>query len=129
MSIEGLLAGIIILSIAAAWVGLPFWQKSVVTINDDLTLQKQRERLLIVYERVLNNIRDLDEDHSTGKMPDADYAAERETWVQRGIQVLKTLDNLGVQRLTPSADAEEIDLAIDRKIEEAVAAYRVKVNS
>ena len=96
----------------------------------DLLIEKQRERLLMVYERVLGNIRDLDEDLTTNKMSEADYATERELWVQRGIQVLKSLDALKTKQiLTTSSVAEDIDRAIDKRIEAAIAAYRAKANS
>lgn len=127
MSIAGLLFGLGVLLIAVVWIGRPFINRSSLPVPDEV-LQKQRERMLMVYERVLTNMRDLDEDHSTGKMPDGDYAEERELWVQRGIQVLKALDDLDAQHIiTLAVDAETIDEAIDRQIEAAVAAYRAKL--
>ena len=60
--------------------------------SDDPLLEKQRERLLIYYERVLRNIRDLDEDHALGKIDEDEYTREREEWAQRGVQVLQALD-------------------------------------
>lgn len=131
MSIAGLLFGMVVLLIALVWVIGPFLEpRGVQSTADDALLDKQRERLFIVYERVLTNIRDLDEDHTTGKMPDEDYAYEREIWVQRGIQVLKALDNLDARQIiTASADAEDIDHAIDRQIEDAIAAYRARLGT
>ncbi len=81
----------------------------------------------MVYERVLTNIRDLDEDFSTGKMGENDYEAERETWVQRGIQVLKTFDGMQEQVvLTSEVDHQTLDRSIDDEIEAAIAAYRTR---
>ncbi|MBZ0282277.1 MAG: hypothetical protein K8L97_16165 [Anaerolineae bacterium] len=131
MSIAGLIFGIVVLLIALVWVIRPFLAaRKPGTVADDLLLDKQRERLLMVYERTLTNIRDLDEDHTTGKMAPDDYQYEREIWVQRGIQVLKALDNLGTRHIiTESADVEDIDHAIDREIEDAVAAYRTRTGT
>lgn len=130
MSSEGLVAGMLILAVLVAWVGSPLLRRRKRLNSDENLLQKQRERLLMVYERVLNNVRDLDEDHSTGKMPTDDYHSERELWVQRGIQVLKSLDQLDASNvLTSSVQVDDIDQAIDQKIEDAIAAYRAKVNS
>ena len=56
--------------------------------------QEQREQVLSYYERVLTNIRDLDEDRSTGKISDENYRMEREVWAQRGIRLLRALDQL-----------------------------------
>ncbi len=126
MSIEGLAVSVILLTVAALFIVSPLLRAGTRQQADDARLQKQRERLLVYYERVLTNLRDLDEDYSTGKMPEADYALEREEWVQRGIQVLKALDTLDERVLltdTPADDAAA-DEAIDKAIEAAITARR-----
>ncbi len=130
MSLPGLFMGLVIVVGVLLFVAGPLFQRQNVTTSDDLLIEKQRERLFMVYERVLGNMRDLDEDHTTHKMSDEDYKAERELWVQRGIQVLKTLDALDAKHMvTTSIAPEDIDRAIDKRIEAAVAAYRAKANS
>ena len=130
MSLPGLFMGLVIVVGVALFVAVPLFQRSNAATSDDLLIEKQRERLFMVYERVLGNMRDLDEDHTTLKMSDEDYATERELWVQRGIQVLKTLDALDANHMvTTSVAPEDIDRAIDKRIEAAVAAYRAKANS
>jgi hypothetical protein len=127
MSAAGLVFGLLVIIAAIIWIGTPFLRRDQKQKNDDALLQKQRERLLLIYERVLTNIRDLDEDHSTGKMQTTDYEIEREAGVQRGIQVLKALDRLDDHEpITDSVDDEVIDHAIDDEIEQAIAAYRTK---
>jgi hypothetical protein len=129
MSLEGVVFGLIILLAALIWIGTPLFRRQIGRGSDDALLQKQRERLLLIYERVLTNIRDLDEDHTTGKMQTTDYETERETWVQRGIQVLKAMDRLNEQQtFTAAQDDDAIDQAIDDEIEQAIAAFRAKVN-
>jgi hypothetical protein len=130
MSIAGLVFGLILLLAAFIWIGSPLLRREKLRPDDNVVLQKQRERLLLIYERVLTNIRDLDEDHTTGKMQTADYESERETWVQRGIQVLKAMANMEEQHPTATiADDAAIDEAIDDEIERAIAAYRAKAQS
>jgi hypothetical protein len=127
MSIAGLVFGLIVLLAMLVWISAPLRQREKTRTEDSALLQKQRERLLLFYERVLTNIRDLDEDLSTGKMASADYEAERETWVQRGIQVLKALDRLDAQLLLTTADDDAgVDQVINEEIEAAVARYREK---
>jgi hypothetical protein len=126
MSVAGLVFGLILLLAALIWIGTPLLRREKFHVDDNVVLQKQRERLLLIYERVLTNIRDLDEDHTTGKMQTADYESERETWVQRGIQVLKAMDHLDEQH--PIANVTD-DAAIDEEIERAIAAYRAKTQS
>ena len=55
---------------------------------------QRRTRLEFQYERVLTNLRDLDEDQRTGKLDHATHARERETWLRRGAQLLAELDAL-----------------------------------
>lgn len=126
MSIEGLVGALVLLVIVGFWVGRPLLgqQRRRVMAND--ALEKQRERVIVYYERVLHNLRDLDEDNATGKMNLGEYEFEREQWVQRGIQALKTLDQLDGHQPVAREDLDlaGIDNAIDRQIEEAVANYR-----
>jgi hypothetical protein len=125
MSLEGLLFGLIVALGAAIWIGLPLLQRNKSQRSDEILIQKQRERLVIYYERVLTNMRDLDEDHATDKMLTSDYEIERESWIQRGIQALKALDKLDASQPLPStSDEAAIDQTIEHTIEDAVAAYR-----
>src|SRR5687768_17247558 len=129
MSSAGLVFGVIILLAALVLIGAPLFRRQIGQVGDDTLLQKQRERLLLIYERVLTNIRDLEEDHTTGKMQTDDYETEREIWVQRGIQVFKALDRLEERHVIADvADDEGIDQAIDDEIEQAIAAFRAKTN-
>lgn len=130
MSPEGIIIGLLFLVGVIAFVAAPLLGRKAQQTTDNTLLAKQRERLLLVYERILTNIRDLDEDHSTGKMQTADYESERESWVQRGIQALKALDELDAQHaLTDTVDEGEIDRVIDTQIEAAVARYRAKAQN
>ncbi len=126
MSVAGLIFFLLLLGGTAVLVGMPLLRRESDTDGDSLHIQKQRERLLAYYERVLTNLRDLDEDHATGKMHDDSYAAEREDWMQRGVEVLKTLDTLDDHSIVPPAvqDDAAVDEAIDDAIEAAIAARR-----
>ncbi|MEP7294503.1 MAG: hypothetical protein ABI835_22125 [Chloroflexota bacterium] len=125
MSLPGLVFALLLTAFVLMWIGLPLMQRGAVS-RDDPLLEKQRERLLLYYERVLRNIHDLDEDHTLGKIDATDYARDREEWAQRGAQVLQALDTLPTREviaLTP-ADDSAVDSAIDDAIETAVARYR-----
>lgn len=129
MSPEGLLIGVAIVVLCGIFILEPLLRHREAEFHTDTALtERQRERLLIYYERILTNIRDLDEDHATGKMPAENYAQEREAWVQRGVQVLRALDSLAGQSALAPTDVNDaaIDRAIDNAIEAAVAAYREK---
>lgn len=128
MSPSGILFGLLLAAFVLMWIVLPLLQKSRSdsATSDDLLIDKQRERLLLYYERVLRNIRDLDEDHALGKIDDAEYEQEREAWAQRGAQVLQALDTLPAKQVIAqtTADDSAVDNAIDDAIEAAVRRYR-----
>ena len=124
MSPEGVIIGLVLFAGALIWVIAPLVRGG--RGEGDALAQKRRERLLVYYERVLTNLRDLDEDFATGKIAELEYRDERETWVQRGIQVLRAMDALEGEGQPLAADDEAIDREIDSAIEAAVAAYRNK---
>ena len=132
MSIAGLVTFLILIALTSLFIAMPLLRKGSADTGDTLHIQMQKERLLVYYERVLTNVRDLDEDHATGKMPDADYAAEREDWMLRGVQVLRTLDALEDHSVIPDAmqtDEASVDEAIDDAIEATIAARRKAAKS
>jgi hypothetical protein len=126
MSLGGILFFLLLLALVSMIVVTPLLSRSRITRDQDLRLEKQRDRLRIYYERVLGNLRDLDEDHATGKMPDDLYNDEREAWMQRGVEVLKALDGLEQESMIPptTLDDAALDEAIDSAIESAIASYR-----
>ncbi len=131
MSLEGLVITLTLLVVTGLWVAAPLLKPK--QQQEDLSAQKQRERLLVHYERALNNIRDLDEDYATGKIQAEDYEQEREQWVQRGIQILMALDELASSSVRQKSkagdgtrDDADVERSVDRQIEAAVSAYRSK---
>ncbi len=131
MSIQGLVFALLLLLFVLIWIVLPFQQREARASSTDPLLEKQRERLLVYYERVLRNVRDLDEDHALGKLNEDEYLSEREDWTQRGVQVLQALDTLAERELiAPTAPADrEVDHAIDDAIEAAIQRYRERTNA
>lgn len=122
MSVPGLLIALLLSLVALAIVAHPLLRPARPRRSAGSSLRRESERVQTYYERVLTNIRDLDEDFATGKINEDDYRAEREVWAQRGIQLLRVRDQLEREGSSAAAgkDAEQIDQAI----EEAVAAYR-----
>lgn len=124
MSIEGSLFAALMVAAVVVLIALPAFGRTTA----DPLVDKQRERLGLYYERVLRNLRDLDEDHALGKIDEAAYADERELWVERGIQVLKALDTLAERAMIASTSADDaaVDRAIDAAIEAAIQKYRAE---
>jgi len=125
VSTGGLIVGFIIVAAFVLWVVLPFVRREdLADAAPESTVERQRERLLVYYQRVLRNLHDIDEDYATGKLNEDEYTVEREAWVQRGVQVLKALDSLDAQHLVApaSADNAAVDEAIETSIEAALEA-------
>jgi len=117
MSVAGLLISLLLALVAIAIVARPLF--SAAPGGVDAESNEQGARVRDYYERVLVNIRDLDEDLATGKISETDHGREREVWVARGIALLRLQDRLAAQR-----DAAEIANDMDAMIEAAVAAHR-----
>jgi hypothetical protein len=96
----------------------PLWTSSA----EEIGISRQRARAEAYYERVVQNIRDLDDDFATGKIAAEEHQTEREQWVQRGSVVLKLLDEMDQKPLIPaSADDAAIDDAIEQAVQKAAS--------
>ena len=126
MSVPGLAFALLLSLLAAAIVARPLLRPARPGRAAENSLRLESDRVETYYERVLNNIRDLDEDYATGKLSDDDYRGERELWAQRGMRLLRVKDQLARER-RPLTDGD--GERIDRAIEEAVAAYRARMEA
>jgi hypothetical protein len=131
MTITGLIAGIVLLLVTLYVLAQPFLQHRQHQKGElsAAVAQKQRDELLTSYERILATIRDLDEDHSTGKLPPETYQQERAYWTEQGILLLQQLepDVDVLNSETPVVEPVEkpvADKALDEAIEKAIAEYR-----
>ena len=117
MSIIGLSSALTMLLILTAFVAIPLLRRRQTTQSFS---NKQRERALSYYERVLTNIRDLDDDLATDKIHQDEYQLERERWMERGVELLKMLDELDkAQNIISDENANDAD--IDSAIEDAIS--------
>ncbi len=87
MSIAGLLIVLLLTLLTLVIVVYPLLRQ-----HSTAAARSHNRELEAKYERVLVNIRDLDEDYATGKLDGADYRSEREVWLQRGIELLRLRD-------------------------------------
>ena len=92
MSIPGLLLALLMALLALAVVAYPLLRGHSLPATES-----QHDDIDARYERALLNIRDLDEDHATGKLDAESYKADREAWVRRGIELLRMMDERGRQ--------------------------------
>jgi len=135
MSSEGLLIALVLFAASAAWVVFPLLRQDDKILSPaQLLLKKQHDKLTTRYSQVLSAIQDMDEDHLTGKINSDNYESERQIWAQRGVEVLKQLDQL--EKSSPGLKskirrepqkAATVD-NIDDAIESAVSDYIDKSN-
>lgn len=88
MSLAGLLAALLLTVLALTIVAYPLLRRQASTS----ARHNSPRDLETSYQRVLINIRDLDEDFATGKLDAGSYHDERESWVRRGIVLLRQID-------------------------------------
>jgi hypothetical protein len=118
MSVVGLVVLVVLLVFVGFMVLRPLF--APLAPSQTQLLNRQRERALAYYERVLTNVRDLDDDFATQKINPDEYAQEREVWVERGVKILQLFDELDAQTPlsnNPQADDAEIDQLIEARIQ------------
>lgn len=99
MDIIVAIIGLTMTVVVGAYIAQPLFARArVVPVPDSPREQLQAER-----DVLYSAIRDLDFDFQTGKLVEADYAAVREKYVARGIEILKQLDALEAERRQPGA--------------------------
>jgi NADH pyrophosphatase NudC (nudix superfamily) len=91
-------------------------QKKLITSSVPVSENdQQRSILLAERDRVLRALQELDFDQALGKIPEEDYPVQRKYLLQKGAQILKSLDELS--GIGGNSDQEAV-------IEAAVAARR-----
>ncbi|GAB4553016.1 MAG: hypothetical protein OHK0023_21640 [Anaerolineae bacterium] len=85
MTFETLGIAIAMLVIFVLWIGSPFFARREVRLESSDSLAQH-------YDRILVQLRDLEEDFSTGKIAQEAYQLERERLTLIGIKALKALD-------------------------------------
>jgi hypothetical protein len=119
MSIGSILLSGALLLIVALYVGRPF-------LRDQFRRREsmdERQSLTLQKEALLEQIRILDFELETGKMPEEEHARQRAQLLHEAADVLKALDRLGAAEQVNGSGARA-DFTVDREIEAAIAAAR-----
>lgn len=102
---------VVLLVVARPFFVAHFWRQGA--LNERQALEAQKEVLV-------SQIRELDFDHETGKVPDDVYERQRASLMMQAASLLQQIDRL--QSVTPSGNGAPND--VDREIEEAVRRLR-----
>lgn len=101
--------GSILLTIALIIVLLLYLLRPFLTPSTSSHTTTPRQKLLAEKEQLLNQIRALDFDHTTGKIPDDVYQAQRPRLIQQTALILQQLDS-------HAADHTDIEVAIETAV-------------
>ena len=108
MPIGTLLLTLSLFLLVALLIGLPLLDKK----SPAMQLPSAREQFEAERLDVIRSIRELDFDYKTGKMDTDDYRVLRETWVKRGADILRQLDEL---KLGQTDADDEIETEIQKR--------------
>jgi hypothetical protein len=105
-----LILGLLVL--VALFISRPFFEHTSRVVSQD---EHETSALMAERDRLINALQELDFDYALGKIPEADYPAQRALLLQQGAEILKKLD---VHQLQPAGDD------VEARIEAAIAARR-----
>lgn len=109
MDIASILLSILLVALVGAFVARPL----LVRAAPPARRASPAEELTADYDAVLTALRDLDFDHTTGKIAAEDYEPQRAALTARGVVLLKQID---AARAAPpraiSSDGDELEAAI-----------------
>jgi hypothetical protein len=103
MDIPSIILILVIAVLAALYVSTPFNKPAKPADGNGKTstskLAQQPERLTSALEmernRLMDALRDLDQDYTMGKVPEDDYGAQRDMLLKAIVDILRRLDNSG----------------------------------
>jgi RNA polymerase-binding transcription factor DksA len=117
--------GSILLGVAlAVLVGLVLARPLLQASREEQGKVSRRQLLLAEKEAILAQIRDLDFDHDTGKMPDEIHQQQRAQLMNSAADVLRQLEQLEVKASQPPDPVANGAVDVDDDIETAVARMR-----
>jgi len=127
-----------LLTLVGLFISRPFFEQRRPSANDKFNTQEEQKlsSLLADRDRIINSLRELDFDHSVGKILEEDYPAQRTLLLQQGADVLRQLDAFQVSpppvetaETVEAGETTEAGKTIDARIETAIAAHRSALSS
>jgi hypothetical protein len=120
MDIGSLLIILALLVLVGIFVSRPLVERKEVKItSDDIKEEHDHSALLAERDRTLDSLEELDFDYAVGKIPEADYPAQRNVLIKRGAYILQELDKYEEVAVEQEAEA---------RLETAIAARRFAVH-
>jgi hypothetical protein len=137
MDIGTIVIVLLVAGVGLFWLAYPFISRAGSQLQTEAVFrQRDREKLLVDYERILTTIRELDDDFRLGKLSQETYQIEREAWAQQGTILVERLEKLkesvplprSPKAHLPKSPQPDADSDLDAALEQAIAKY-VKAKS
>lgn len=117
MDIGSILFLAAIFIIVAMYISRPFLGYSTSIASD---MERQMSTLMAEYDRSIDALQELDFDHALGKIPTADYPVHRQKLIERGIEILKKLDEIRGQLGFGDARGRMESAIVERRADSAI---------
>jgi hypothetical protein len=100
---------IALLLLVGLFISRPFLEPVVFrTVSEN----HQRSSLMAERDRVINGIKELDFDHTMGKIPDEDYPIQRAVLLKKGADILRQLDVINASEPSIETVEDRMEAAI-----------------
>jgi hypothetical protein len=106
-----------LLVVVAVFIARPLLEGRSVELSQE---EHELSTLLAEQDRLLTALQELDFDYTLGKIPEEDYPAQRAVLVQRGVEILRSLDALQAE-VYPEDEEARLDAAIATRRAETAA--------
>lgn len=113
MQLTAIFFSLAILILVGIYLYAPFMERRARRVTEE---EHELSTLMAERDRVINSLQELDFDFKLGKIPEEDYPAQRTSLLQKGADLLRSIDSIAPQ-LVSAQDA-------DVRLEKAIAARR-----
>lgn len=113
MQLTAIFFTLAIFILVAIYLYAPFMERRARRVTEE---EHELSTLMAERDRVINSLQELDFDFKLGKIPEEDYPAQRASLLQKGAELLRSIDSIAPQ----AASAQDADA----RLEKAIAARR-----
>jgi hypothetical protein len=108
MDLGSILLILALIILVGAFVSRPLFENRSSVVSKE---EQSYSALLAEKDRILNALQEIDFDFSSGKVPEDDYSAQRTLLMQKGVDVLRLLDNFETE-LSAQNDGDRLEAAV-----------------
>jgi len=118
MQIAAIFFTLAIFILVAMYLYAPFMERRARRVTEE---EHELSALMAERDRIINALQELDFDFNLGKIPEEDYPAQRASLLQKGAEILRSIDSFAPQ-VASTQDTES-------RLEKAIAARRADAST